>query len=113
MLYTSDQAVRDIAVGLLGMAMIFQISDGLQVGAAGALRGYKDTRIPLLINIIAYWLVGFPVALLAGLKLGLGPRGVWMGLAFGLTVAAVLLCVRFWRLSAPARAARTPPATTS
>ncbi len=101
-LYTSDEAVRQIAAGLLFMAMIFQISDGLQVGAAGALRGYKDTRIPLYINIFAYWFVGFPVAVAAGLKFNLGPGGVWMGLAFGLTVAAVLLAIRFWRFSRPA-----------
>ncbi len=99
LLYTDDEAVRQIAVGLLFMAMIFQISDGLQVGAAGALRGYKDTRIPLYINIFAYWFVGFPVAVAAGLVFDLGPGGVWMGLAFGLTVAAVLLSIRFWRFS--------------
>ncbi|MFK8016190.1 MAG: MATE family efflux transporter [Gammaproteobacteria bacterium] len=99
LLYSTDPVVREIAVGLLFMAMIFQISDGLQVGAAGALRGYKDSRVPLFINIFAYWLVGFPVAVLAGLKLEMGPGGVWMGLAFGLTVAAVFLGVRFWRLS--------------
>lgn len=98
-LYTSDEAVRGIAVGLLFMAMIFQISDGLQVGAAGALRGYKDTRIPLYINVIAYWMVGFPIAAYAGLSTPMGPSGVWMGLACGLTVAAVLLSVRFRAVS--------------
>ncbi|NNC55698.1 MAG: MATE family efflux transporter, partial [Pseudomonadales bacterium] len=98
-LYTSDPAVREIAVALLFMAMIFQISDGLQVGAAGALRGYKDAKVPLLMNIIAFWMVGFPVAYFAGLKFGLGPRGVWLGLAVGLTVAAILLGLRFAYIS--------------
>lgn len=98
-LYTDDAAVREIAVGLLFMAMIFQISDGLQVGAAGALRGYKDTKVPLVLNIVSYWLVGFPVAYAVGLALGMGPRGVWLGLAVGLTVAAVLLGLRYAHIS--------------
>jgi MATE family multidrug resistance protein len=98
-LYTQDPAVREIAVGLLFMAMIFQISDGLQVGAAGALRGYKDAKVPLLLNIFAFWVVGLPVAYGAGLVLGYGPKGVWLGLAAGLTVAALLLGLRFARVS--------------
>ncbi|MFK7887670.1 MAG: MATE family efflux transporter [Gammaproteobacteria bacterium] len=98
-LYTSDATVRDIAVGLLFMAMIFQISDGLQVGAAGALRGYKDTRFPLYINILAYWFIGFPVAIYTGLRNDGDPNGVWLGLATGLTVGAVLLAMRYRRVS--------------
>ena len=94
-LYTTDEAVRSIAVGLLFMAMIFQVSDGLQVGAAGALRGFKDTRLPMFINIVAYWFVGFPIAAWFGLRSNWGPDGVWLGLACGLTVAAVLLGARF------------------
>lgn len=105
-LYTSDANVHAIAVSLLFMAMIFQISDGLQVGAAGALRGYKDTRLPLYINVVAYWLVGFPIAAYAGLRTSAGPDGVWLGLACGLTVAAVLLGLRFRYISA----ARAPAA---
>ena len=54
--------VGSLAISLLGMAMFFQVSDGLQVGAAGALRGYKDTRVPMLLNFGSYWLVGFPLA---------------------------------------------------
>ncbi|MEM6640416.1 MAG: MATE family efflux transporter, partial [Pseudomonadota bacterium] len=98
-LYSDDMDVRALAVSLLFMAMIFQISDGLQVGAAGALRGYKDTRVPMFINILAYWGVGFPIAVWAGLYGGYGPRGVWVGLAVGLTVAAALLCLRLRRTS--------------
>ena len=81
--------------------MIFQISDGLQVGAAGALRGYKDTRIPLYINVLAYWFVGMPIAAWFGLSSGMGPIGVWLGLACGLTVAAVMLSARFLAISRP------------
>ncbi len=98
-LYTGDTAVRDIAIGLLFMAMIFQISDGLQVGAAGALRGYKDTRFPLYINIFAYWFIGFPVAVYAGLRGAGDPNGVWLGLATGLTIGAVLLAMRYRHVS--------------
>ncbi len=97
--YTDDAMVAAVAAGLLRLAALFQISDGLQVGALGALRGLKDTRLPLLIVLVAYWLLAFPLACL-GVRAGLGPAGPWLGLIVGLTVAAVLLNLRFWRLSA-------------
>lgn len=97
--YTDNAQVRDIAVTLLGMAAIFQISDGLQVSAAGALRGFKDTRVPMWITVLAYWAVGFTLAWVLGVYAGLGPRGVWGGLIAGLSVAAVLLNLRFLRIS--------------
>jgi MATE family, multidrug efflux pump len=98
-LYTRDARVAHIAVGLLYVGAIFQISDGLQVSAAGALRGYKDARVPMFITIIAYWLVGFPLAWLFGIPLHLGPQMIWAGFIAGLTVAAVLLLRRFILLS--------------
>lgn len=97
--YTRDAGVAHIAVGLLYMGAVFQISDGLQTSAAGALRGYKDTRIPMIITVIAYWGVGFPLAWLFGIPLHLGPQMIWAGFIGGLTVAAVLLVSRFARLS--------------
>ncbi|MGB9430070.1 MAG: MATE family efflux transporter [Gammaproteobacteria bacterium] len=97
--YTRDAAVARIAVGLLYIGAIFQLSDGLQTSAAGALRGYKDTRVPMFITIIAYWLVGFPLAWLFGIPLHLGPQMIWVGFIAGLTVAAILLLHRFLRLS--------------
>ncbi|HET7921424.1 MAG TPA: MATE family efflux transporter, partial [Gammaproteobacteria bacterium] len=103
--YTRDAAVAGIAVGLLYMGAIFQISDGLQTSAAGALRGYKDTRVPMLITILAYWCVGFPLSWLFGIPLHLGPRMIWAGFIGGLTVAAVLLLARFMRLSRTAQLA--------
>lgn len=98
-LYTDDPAVVTMAAALLQLAALFQIPDGLQVGALGALRGVKDTRIPMLIVVVSYWLVAFPLAWLLGIHWGFGPRGPWMGLIAGLTTAAVLLNLRFWRFS--------------
>jgi MATE family multidrug resistance protein len=99
-LYTQDVAVRTLAGGLLLMAAIFQISDGLQVGAAGALRGFKDARVPMILCLLAYWGVGFPLAYGLGVARGLGPVYVWVGLIAGLTVSAVLLNVRYAVISA-------------
>lgn len=97
--YTVDTEVQQIAVSLLTMGMIFQISDGLQVGAAGALRGYKDTRIPMLLNFGSYWLVAFPLAWYMGIVARLGPQAVWIGLIVGLTLTAVTLGARFAQVS--------------
>jgi len=98
-IYTRDAGVAHIAVSLLYIGALFQLSDGLQTSAAGALRGYKDTRIPMIITVIAYWLVGFPLAWLFGIPLHLGPQMIWAGFIAGLTVAAALLLRRFLRLS--------------
>jgi len=98
-IYTNDAEVRQIAVKLLLLAGIFQISDGLQVGAFGALRGLKDTKVPMMVNIIAYWIIGFPACYILGIVLQYGAQGLWTGLIFGLTVAAILHNVRFYRLT--------------
>ena len=104
-LYTRDVAVRELAATLLLMAGIFQISDGLQVGAAGALRGFKDTTIPMVITVVAYWCVGFPIAYFLGLQQQRGPIYVWLGLIAGLTAAALLLNLRYRSIS---RSASSP-----
>jgi len=98
--YTDHTPVIVVAGGLLQLAALFQISDGLQVGALGALRGLKDTRLPLLIVLVAYWLIAFPLGWLLGIHWGFGPAGPWIGLIAGLSVAAVLLNFRFRQLSA-------------
>lgn len=106
-LYTGDPAVREVAAGLLLMAAIFQLSDGVQVGAAGALRGFKDTAIPMTLCIFSYWVVGFPLAYVFGVQRGGGPLYVWIGFIAGLTVSAVLLVSRYLfvsRRSLPASA---------
>lgn len=94
-LYTSDPPVRELAATLLLMAALFQLSDGVQVGAAGALRGHKDTAIPLVLCVISYWVVGFSLAYYLGLVRQGGPIYVWLGLIVGLSVSAVLLVTRF------------------
>jgi MATE family multidrug resistance protein len=98
--YSTDADVRPLAASLLTMAMIFQVSDGLQVGAAGALRGYKDTRVPMLLNFGSYWGVAFPLAWYLGVHVERGPQAVWIGLIVGLTLTAVTLNARFAWLSA-------------
>ncbi len=91
--------VVSLAKSLLGVAAIFQLVDGIQAVAAGALRGLKDTRIPLLIGIIAYWCIGLTSGYWLGMRLGLGSIGLWCGLAIGLAIAASVLTWRFWQQS--------------
>ncbi len=98
-LYTNDTSVQAIAISLLLMAAVFQVADGVQIGAAGALRGYKDTKIPMVINMFAYWALGFPLAYLAAITFRAPPSFVWAGFVLGLTVAAVLLTLRLLRIS--------------
>ena len=98
-MYTSDPAVTGIAISLLLMAALFQIADGVQIGAAGALRGYKDTKMPMVINIFAYWVLAFPLAYLAAITYKAAPNLVWAGFIVGLGVAATLLTWRYNRLS--------------
>lgn len=95
-IYTQDQAVQNVAIGLLYMAAIFQISDGLQVSGYGALRGLKDTKAPMVVNLVAYWIIGLPLGYYLGISRGLGPQGLWMGLIAGLSVAAILHNLRFF-----------------
>jgi MATE family multidrug resistance protein len=99
-LYTRDAQVAALATTLLLYAAAFQIADGAQVCTAGALRGYKDTRVPLIANLFAYWGIGFPLAWWFGVTQARGAPGVWIGLIAGLCVAAVLL---LWRLVSIAR----------
>mgnify|MGYP005842505935 CR=1 FL=1 len=91
--------VRALAAQLLMMAGLFQLADGLQVVAAGALRGLADTRVPMLFAAFGYWALAFPAGLALGFWAGLGPVGIWAGLAIGLAAVAALMTARWRRLS--------------
>ena len=112
-LYTADARVAALAASLLLYAALFQFPDGVQVLSAGALRGLKDTRMPMLLALLAYWCVGMPVGAGLGLWLGWGPRGMWIGLTAGLSVAAFLLARRFLRSSLRVPISGELPATPS
>lgn len=94
----SNAAVVRTAVQFLAFAAAFQVFDGLQVSAAGALRGLKDTRAPMLISLFSYWGIGLSSGALLAFTLGLGGRGLWLGLVLGLVAAALLLVGRFRRV---------------
>ena len=98
-LLSKDAGVVALASSLLIIAALFQLSDGTQVIALGALRAIKDVTIPTIITLVSYWAVGIPISWLLGFKAGLGVHGIWYGLSIGLTVSAVLLFLRFNYLS--------------
>ncbi len=87
------------AAALLGLAALFQVSDGIQAVGAGILRGAGDTRIAFLLNLVGHYAVGLPVGLLLAFTLALGVEGLWIGLIAGLSVVAIGLLARFLWLS--------------
>jgi len=95
--YTQDPAVVASAAALLVVATIFQISDGVQATALGALRGIQDVRVPTAITFVAYYVIALPLEWYFGHILGWGAVGVWSALAVGLTVSAMWLSLRFYR----------------
>jgi multidrug resistance protein, MATE family len=97
--YVKDPEVINIAAGLIIIAALFQISDGVQVVGLGALRGLEDVKVPGMISLLAYWVVALPIGYVLGFTLRGGANGIWTGLLFGLTVAAILLFFRFRKLS--------------
>jgi len=90
----SNRGLVGIALYLLVIAALFQIFDGIQAIAAGALRGYRDTTVPLLLAVIGYWGVGFAGGWLLAFPGGYGPIGLWSGLAVGLAAVALMLTLR-------------------
>ena len=92
--YTTDAAVLAVASLLLPLAGVFQVFDGLQIVSIGVLRGTGDTRTPMLVNILGFWLVGLPVSLWFGFHLGGGPVGLWWGLVVGLAAVGICLGLR-------------------
>lgn len=99
-------AIIAIGASFLIVAAVFQLADGAQVMAMGLLRGVQDTRGPMLIAAFSYWAVGLPASYVFGIAMGWGGEGVWAGLVVGLSVAALLLMLRFWR--GPGRADARP-----
>jgi len=97
--FTTNTEVITIAAQLLLVAAVFQIFDGIQVVALGALRGLQDAKVPMYITFVAYWIVGFPVSIYLGLYTSLKAVGIWIGLLAGLTTAALFLYIRFIRLT--------------
>ena len=98
--FVADPLVIQIAAQLFLVVAIFQVVDGLQVMAAGLLRGLSDATVPMLVSLAAYWIIGLPLGYLAAFGGGLGALGVWIGLASALALAAGALVWRFWILSA-------------
>jgi multidrug resistance protein, MATE family len=101
--FTGDIEVIEIAALLLVVAGAFQLVDGIQVTAMGALRGIADVRIPMLLAYLFYWVVALPVGYMCGFRLGMGPVGIWIGLAVGLLVAATVNATRFGLLTGQKR----------
>jgi MATE family multidrug resistance protein len=97
--YVKDVAVQALASKLLIVAALFQISDGVQVVALGALRGLEDVKVPSMISLFSYWLIALPVGYTLGFVFEMGAMGVWTGLLTGLSIAAVLLFFRFRKFS--------------
>ena len=93
----ANAPVVRLAATLLGVAAVFQVFDGVQVAAAGALRGLKDTRVPMLIGFFSYWVIGLSCGYAFGFALGWEAVGLWWGLVLGLAAAAALLAWRFRR----------------
>lgn len=97
-LYISDEAVITMTGTLLIIGGFFQLSDGMQVVCAGALRGLQDVKIPSLLIFIAYWIIALPLGYYLAFSLDLGPEGIWYGLLIGLTLVAGALFVRLRNL---------------
>jgi len=108
--YTSDPAVQALCVQLLLFAALFQLSDAAQVATSSAIRGYKVTRAPMVIQLVAFWVFSMPLGALLGLGLAPGWMGLlpdqpmeaygfWIGLVLGLTIAAVLLTIVLRKLA--------------
>ena len=93
-IFTGEAPVLAVAVTLIPIAGFFQVFDGLQVVAGGILRGLGDTRWPMVISVLGFWLIGLPVSLFLGFRTDLGAAGLWWGFVAGLGAVALFLLVR-------------------
>ncbi|MFH7804336.1 MATE family efflux transporter [Acinetobacter sp. BSP-53] len=98
-IYTSDYEVTQVALYLLLFAMAYQLMDAWQVSAAGCLRGMQDTKGPMWITMIAYWVIAFPVGVYLARFTQMQAAGVWVGLIVGLSVACILLLTRLYKIN--------------
>lgn len=94
-LYSDDKAIIQLAVGLLSLAAIFQIPDGIQVCAAGALRGLEETKAPMLYAVWGYWILAMPLAIALAFYFNMSAQGLWIGLLCGLSITAFLCARKF------------------
>lgn len=99
-LYSNDPEVIELAGSLMIFTALYQFSDGIQLCSAGSLRGLKDTSIPMLLSIVAYWFIGFPLgytlALTDIITEAMGAKGFWIGLLSGLSLSAVFMTIRLY-----------------
>ena len=102
--FNDEVDVVSLAAQILVVVGVFQIVDSLQITASSMLRGLHDTRIPALIGFVAYWIFGIPIAVYLSIGLEWRAVGVWWGLAAGLAIACVSLCLRTWRKTSPRKA---------
>lgn len=96
--YNDNPVVLNLAANMLIVAVVFQLSDGLQAVGLGALRGFTDVRLPTIITFVAYWVFTIPLAYALSQYTSMGAMGIWYALALGLTISALLLHLRFRRL---------------
>ena len=95
-IFTPDTQVVGIGLTLIFVAALFQIFDGLQVSATGALRGLGDTRTPMQLNLAGHWMCGLPIGYTLCFVMGWGVIGLWIGVLIGLTLIGALL-LAIWR----------------
>lgn len=98
-LYTSETDIIDLAAKLLMIAALFHIADSVQTTASGGLRGFRDTKWPLYMAFVSFWLIGLPSGYILARVAHLGAIGYWLGLMMGLICGAVLLSRRLYKLS--------------
>jgi len=102
-LYTANSEIIELASTLMIFTAMYQFSDGIQLCSGGALRGMKDTAIPMVLSIISYWVIGFPLGYILALtdiiSAPMGAKGFWIGLLIGLSMSAVFLTFRVYSRS--------------